>query len=232
MPKSTASPAPDIYLKSNLRHAANRSYVPRMRRFPFYTSITAALLLAACATAPEAADSGPPPETVIAQALADSNPYDADRMLSELLARNSLTTEQKVQALYHRGSLRRQAANDRRGAIEDFEKLLKMAPDHALAANAKTELGYVRTDIDQIEASMNRFLTLAQWFDGVWTLGDHEEAVTRYRKSGLAPTPEQVETLTDAGYICKTKDSDARLHEYGDERDDLAGLEWCEDLTS
>ncbi|HBX92405.1 MAG TPA: hypothetical protein DEG79_05905, partial [Hyphomonas sp.] len=69
-----------------MRRTANRSYVPRMRRFPFYTSISAALLLAACATAPEAADSGPPPETVIAQALADSNPYDAEAMLSELLA--------------------------------------------------------------------------------------------------------------------------------------------------
>jgi len=152
-----------------------------MRRFPFYTSISAALLLAACATAPEAADTGPPPETVIAQALADSNPYDAEAMLSELLARNSLTAEQRVQALYHRGSLRRQAADNRLGAIEDFEALLKIAPDHALAANARTELDYVRTDVEQIKVSMNRFLTLAQWFDGTWTLGGHEEAVARYR---------------------------------------------------
>jgi hypothetical protein len=232
LPKSIGSPAPDIYLKSNLRRGPNRSYVPRMRRFSFYTSMTAALLLAACATAPEATDTGPPPETVIAQALADPNPYDADGMLSKLLARDSLTTEQRVQALYHRGSLRRQAANDRLGAVEDFEALLKAAPSHALAANARTELDYVRTDVERIKASMNRFLTLAQWFDGTWTLGGHEEAVARYRASGLPPTPEQVETLKAAGYICDADESDARLHEFGEARDDLAGLEWCEELTS
>ncbi|HAO35995.1 MAG TPA: hypothetical protein DEB28_17635 [Hyphomonas sp.] len=215
-----------------MRRTANRSYVPRMRRFPFYTSISAALLLAACATAPEAADSGPPPETVIAQALADSNPYDAEAMLSELLALNSLTAEQRVQALYHRGSLRRQAADNRLGAIEDFEALLEIAPDHALAANARTELDYVRTDVEQIKVSMNRFLTLAQWFDGTWTLGGHEEAVARYRSSGLPPTPEQVETLVAAGYICEAGESDVRLHEFGEDRDDLTGLEWCADLTS
>lgn len=202
-----------------------------MRRFPFCTSITAALLLAACATAPDATDTGQPPETVIAQALSDSNPYEADARLSELLARKSLTSEQRIQALYHRGSLRRQSANNRRGAIKDFEALLKAAPDHALAANARTELDYVRSDVAQIEASMNRFLTLAQWFDGVWTLGDHEAAVERYRRSGLAPTPEQVETLKAAGYVCETGTSGARLHEFGSDRDDLAGLEWCEDLT-
>ena len=191
----------------------------------------AAVLLAACATAPDPADSGPPPETIIAQALADSNAYEADAMLTELLARASLTKEQRVQALYHRGSLRRQAANDRLGAIEDFEALLALAPEHALAKNTRTELDYVRTDVESIKASMNRFLTLAQWFDGTWTLGDHDAAAARYRKSGLAPTPEQVETLIAAGYVCAAEDQDSMLHEYGDPRADLAGVEWCPELT-
>jgi len=195
-------------------------------------TFAAATLLAACATAPEAADTGPAPEAVIAQALSESNPYEAEALLSDLLARTSLSTEQRVQALYQRGSLRRQEADDREGAVEDFEALLALAPDHSLAFNARTELEYVRTDIEQIKASMNRFLNLSDWFDGTWTLGQHEEAVTRYRNSGLAPTPEQVQTLIQAGYICETDSENTRLHDFGDDRDDLAGMEWCAELTS
>ena len=203
-----------------------------MRRYPIYISLAAAALLAACATAPEAADTGPPPEAVIAEALSETNPFEAEALLSDLLARSSLTTEQRAQALYHRGSLRRQDADDREGAVEDFEALLALAPDHSLAPNAQTELDYVRTDIEEIKASMNRFLNLPDWFDGTWTLGQHEQAVTRYRTSGLAPTPEQVQTLIQAGYICEADSQEARLHDFGEDRDDLAGMEWCDAPTS
>ena len=202
-----------------------------MRRLQTSTLLAAALFLAACATAPDPVDPGLPPETVIAQALSEQNPYTAERQLSGLLDRDTLTTEQKVQALYHRGSLRRQSADNRRGAVEDFEAMLALAPDHALAANARTELDYARTDVERIETSMNRFLNLPDWFDGMWVLGEHEAAVARFRDSGLAPTPEQVEKLIAAGYVCDADNPDARLHTYGDDRDDLKGLDWCAALT-
>ena len=204
-----------------------------MRYISLSTVAAAALLLAACATAPEATDTGPPPETVIAQAIAETNPYQAEDSLTELLARSSLTDAQRAEALYHRGSLRRQGADDRRGAVEDLEAMLALAPDHPLAANATAELEFARKDVAAIEASMNRFLTLAQWFDGTWVLGDHELAVERYKTSGLAPTPEQVKTLREAGYICQTGTSESSLKKFSGDRDDLDGLDWCaEELTS
>ena len=152
-------------------------------------------------------------------------------MLTKLLERKTLTTEQRVQALYHRGSLRRQKADNRRGAVEDFEKLLKIAPDHKLASRTETELAFARDDVKAIEASLNRFLTLSQWFDGIWVLGEHDEAATRYQRSGLAPTPEQVEKLQAAGYICSSNEDDNKLHLYGETRDDLEGLQWCSELN-
>ncbi|MAN46624.1 MAG: hypothetical protein CMF04_10580 [Hyphomonas sp.] len=204
-----------------------------MRCISLSTVAAAALLLAACATAPEATDTGPPPETVIAQALVETNPYDAEQSLTNLLARPSLTDAQRAEALYHRGSLRRQGADDRRGAVEDFKAMLALAPDSPLAPNATAELEFATKDVAAIEASMNRFLTLAQWFDGTWVLGDHELAVERYKKSGLAPTPEQVKTLREAGYICQTGTSESPLKQFAGDRDDLDGMDWCaEELTS
>lgn len=190
----------------------------------------AVALLAACASTP-VSDSGLPPETVIAQALEDPNPYAAEASLTELLARESLSDAQRAEALFQRGSLRRQAADNRRGAIDDFKKMLKLAPEHSLATRTKVELDFVEKDVQAIEESMNRFLTLSQWFDGTWVLGNHTEAAARYQKSGLAPNAEQVQKLEAAGFICKTDKDDTRLHEYGEDRDDLEGLEWCEELT-
>lgn len=200
-----------------------------MRHISFPTAAAAIILLAACAAAPEVADTGPAPEAVIAEATAETNPYDAEQMLTDLLARPSLTDDQRAAVLYHRGSLRRQGADDRRGAVEDLEAMLELAPQHRLASNARAELEFAKKDVTAVEESMNRFLTLAQWFDGTWVLGEHEEAVARYRESGLAPTPEQVKTLRAAGYICETGDDASQLHEYGDAREDLEGLEWCDD---
>ncbi len=203
-------------------------------RMTFLSPVAAAafLLVTACATGPEPTDTGPPPETVIAEAIAEANPYNADEDLTELLARTTLTADQRAQALYYRGSIRRQAGDDRRGAVADFEEMLALAPDHSLAERAKTELEFARADVEAIETSMNRFLTLSQWFDGTWVLGDHDAAATRYQRSGLAPNAEQVKKLQAAGYVCPTDGSDSQLHLYGEDQTHLDGLKWCADLTS
>lgn len=186
------------------------------------------LLAAGCATLP--ADPGPPPETVVDAAIADANPYHAIEVLTGLLARTGLAPEQRAEALYHRASIRRQAGDDRRGAIADFEEMLALAPEHPLASRARTELDFTRKDIAAIEASHDRLLTLSQWFDGMWALGEHDVAAARIQRSGLAPNQGQAEKLLAAGYVCPDDDPESRLHVYGEPHEYLIGLKWCSDL--
>ena len=147
---------------------------------PVY-ALVLALLLAACATAP--AGMGPAFEQAMSAARADTNPYAADATLSDLLSSASLSDDQRALALYARGSLRRQAGDDRRGAVRDFEDMLKLAPDHPLVPNAKDELEFARSDVETIEAGLKRMLNLYQWFDSMWVLGDRDAA----RSSSLQP---------------------------------------------
>ena len=189
----------------------------------------AILLVAACTTAPPVED-GAPVAAAMASAEALPDPYQKDAAYSVILSRDGLSEEQRVRALFARASLRRQAGDNRRGAVADFEEMLALAPEHELAKNAAVELGYTRADITKIEGSMKRLLTLSDWFDKAWVLGDHDMAATRHQKSRLSPNPEQVQKLKTAGYICGNEGEGGPVYQLGDMRSDLTGLNWCRKL--
>jgi tetratricopeptide (TPR) repeat protein len=191
-----------------------------LRAFVFLAFLTA------CATPPPAG-MGPAFEKAMSAAKADSNPYEADETLTELLSSATLSDDQRARALYARGSLRRQAGDDRRGAVEDFEAMMKLAPEHPLAPNATEELEFAKGDVETIEAGLKKMLNLSQWFDSMWVLGDHDAAAERYRRSGLSPSEEQVAKLTADGYLCLDKGGDAPVFTVGDPRPDLENLHWC-----
>ncbi len=189
-------------------------------------ALVVAVFLAGCASAPPA-DMGPAFDVAMSEAKSDANPYEADKTLTALLDRSDLSTDQRARALYARGSLRRQASDDRPGAVKDFEAMLKLAPDHALVQNAKEELAFAEADVETIETGLKRMLTLSQWFDSKWVLGEHDEAAKRYRKSGLSPNEVQVGKLRAAGYLCESEAGEAPVYTVGDTRADLENLHWC-----
>tara|TARA_R110000787_G_scaffold8359_4_gene27917 strand:+ start:19966 stop:20574 length:609 start_codon:yes stop_codon:yes gene_type:complete len=184
-----------------------------------------AAFLAACATAP--ASMGPAFETAMVEARSNSNPYAADDTLSGLLENTNLSEDQRARALYARGSLRRQAGDDRRGAVEDFDAMLKLAPEHALAPNAREELAFAQTDVETIEVGLSRPLNLSQWFNSMWVLGEHAEAAERYRTSGLSPNEAELAKLVAAGFVCEDRNGAAPVHTMGDMRPDLENKHWC-----
>ena len=184
-----------------------------------------AVLLAACATGP--AGMGPAFETAMSDARSDTNPYAANATLSDLLSSASLSDDQRARALYARGSLRRQAGDDRRGAVKDFEDMLKLAPDHSLVPNARKELAFARSDVETIEAGLKRMLNLYQWFDSMWVLGERDVPVARYRKSGLSPNEAEIVKLAAAGYVCREAAGNTPVYTLGDMRPDLKNLYWC-----
>lgn len=184
--------------------------------------------LAACTTSAPSTGMDGNFETVLAEALGTANPYEADAAMTALLARTDLSDDQRARALYRRGSLRRMEGNDRPGAVEDFEAMLEIAPSHALAGNARTELSFARTDLQNLQANELRLLTHAEWFDTVWALGKRQEAADRYRNARLSPTVEQVKSLEQAGFICSSDGEGPLVYQLGDMRDDLKGKTWCD----
>ncbi len=169
-------------------------------------------------------------ESELATALSSKDPYHADASLSQILNGPGLSEVQKARTLYRRGSLRRQAGNDRRGAVTDFEAMLALAPTHSLASNARTELSYTRQNVQQLQIQLRRLLTHAEWFDATWALGEHDKAAARYQSSRISPTAQQVKALTATGYICQTGGNGSDVYQLGDRRSDLSGLKWCKRL--
>ncbi|HAE27079.1 MAG TPA: hypothetical protein DCG58_07960 [Hyphomonas adhaerens] len=196
-----------------------------------YRSFLAALMLAvaaACASAPEPAI---PFSDRLAAAEAAPNPYQTDAALTALLADPSLKQDERAEALYRRGSLRRLAADNRRGAVADLEAMLALAPDHPRAGQAEIELDLARSDLEALEPRLGYMLTLSQWFDVSWTLGDREAPALRYQKSGISPNEAQTQRLKDAGFICGADGAGGPVQGAGDPRDWLEGLTWCNPLS-
>lgn len=195
-----------------------------------YRSLLAALILAgaaACASAPEPAI---PFADRLAAADAAGNPYQVDAALTALLADPKLKPAERAEVLYQRGSLRRLAGDDRRGAIADLEAMLALAPEHTRAGQAKIELDLARSDLEALEPRLNYMLTLPQWFDVSWALGEREVPAQRYQRAGLSPDEAQTQRLKDAGFICGTEGEGGPAQGAGDPRAWLDGLTWCNPL--
>jgi len=180
-------------------------------------------LLAACATSPPAE----PFAGRLAAAQAAGSPYQVDAALTDLLADERLAPSERAEALYWRGSLRRLDGDNRRGAVADFEEMLALSPDHPMAEQARTELAQASADADALEAQLGRLLTLPEWFDVSWRLGERDTPVARYRSSGLSPTEDETRKLQEAGYVCGRDGKGGPVQGFGDLRSWLDGLTWC-----
>ncbi len=208
-----------------------------MSRFRFAVFTFALFFFAACETTPRAPEPDPLPAAMtessfnaaLASAKAYRNPYQAERQLSAILARRDLNTDMRARALFERGSLRRQGAANMKGAIADFDEMLRLAPSHSWANNARIERGYAQDWIKQLEQfrRTGRLQTIAAWFDDAWMMGERDKAAARYQRSGLSPTAKQVTQLTQTGYLCKGSGAGGALHKYGPPRSDLQNMFWC-----
>lgn len=201
-----------------------------------------ALILAACETAPP-----PPPaepavvamseydfQQALQRAKSTSPASAAESILTDVLANDTLTTDMRIRALYDRGELRRTNRLNLAGGKQDFDELLRLGPNHSLAANARLARQYLNDDLQSVASrrSSGQLQNISDWFDDEWVVGDQKKAATRYQKSGLSPKDYQVKQLTDAGYICRSGGSGDDVYKYGDRHSYLTGLKWCRPLAS
>ena len=137
-------------------------------------ALVVAVFLTGCATAPPA-DMGPAFEVAMSEAKSDTNPYEADKTLTALLDRSDLSTDQRARALYARGSLRRQASDDRPGAVNLSQwfdsKWLLGEHDEAAARYRKSGISPNESQVGKLKAAGY----LCEDQDGgapVYTVGD------------------------------------------------------------
>lgn len=166
-------------------------------------------------------------EALLAEAKAHENPVAYDAALTSILNRSDLSDYQRGKTLFERATRRWKDGMDKLGAVEDFEAILAIDANHPFANNATIEMGWAEDEIVWIQQQHEDLQTIAEWFDGVFSLGRHDEAVARYRKSGISPTPAQIETMMAFGYVCEDRPDAPKLHHFGPERPDLANLHWC-----
>jgi hypothetical protein len=196
-----------------------------------YRSLLAALMLAAAAACASAPEPALPFAERLAAAKAMGNPYQEDAALTSLLADPKLKPAERAEALYQRGSLRRLAGDNRRGAVADFEAMLALAPDHPRAGQAQIELDLARSDVESLEPRLSYMLTLPQWFDISWALGERDIPAQRYQRAGLSPDEAQTQKLKAAGFVCGADGEGGPVQGAGEPRPWLEGLTWCNPLS-
>ena len=200
-----------------------------------------ALGLVACETVPATYD-----ETLFETRFGtiEENPSVAavDEALTELLARNDLTVDQRASALYLRAEKRFDGKYNVPGALEDYAAFTALVPEDPRLLNIERRRVFAATEIENAQRRLAQLQTLSAWFDDKVLMGDFADAAARYKTSGLTPTDQQLYLLREAGYVCdaapdpeadpdlevENDGATARVHRYGEVPDYAENAVWCE----
>ena len=205
-----------------------------IRKATFAVALFAALFSACESGAPEAP---PQPLTdvqfqrVFDAARSPDDVFQEDRNLTVILDRTDLTLDQRLRTLNYRAIGRSGAAENKNGAIDDYEEVLRLAPsDHPLVARVREELDYARQQKRYIEDrlagrarsdSRQRFLDLL-------ALGRHDEAAELMRQANLQPQPLYIEKLTKLGYLCEGPGYSGASYQWGSSSSGYHVVYWCD----
>lgn len=173
--------------------------------------LAAAMLLGACASAPEA----PPAPVMLSDTQYDevmrgaSNPSDAfaeERNYTALMARQDLTADQLLRTQYRRAVIRGTTASNLAGSIKDYEEVLaKLSPEHRLFKFATDNLAYAQKQRGFVEgriAKGPRGQPPREYLEDLMFMGRFEEAKA-FVKSTVSPSELQVEKFAKAGLMCE-----------------------------
>ncbi len=201
-------------------------------RSTFFISLIV-LALAACETGPVE----PPPPSIdfdaeLAAAKAQDNPMLAIGRLSELATSPSASPGQQVLARYERGLKRYSSGVNKPGAIEDFQASLADATGVVQDPSLPGKISTLNSQITDHRARLGALQSQSRWMDDKFSIGEMEEAASRFQKNQLTPTAQHTYLLEGAGYICReggqgqpifTYDRNAPTH--------ASGLRWCDPVS-
>jgi len=199
--------------------------------------LSAAVWLGACASAPK----GPEPlsdeqfKAAMEATKAPSNLPGGDdfarvRALTALIDRPELTPEQRIEALYMRAVLKGTTAEDRTGAIADYQTVIETAPaGHRLIERAKENKAYAETQMGHINRRLAQGPAgqTSQYFQDLLAAGRHDEAAQFFR-DGKGSSVYAVEKLHKLGYLCEGPGYSGPSYTWGYGNTRQVAVQWCD----
>lgn len=201
-----------------------------MIRIPLLAAASV-LMLAACASAPEASKvpggtdaeaSSTAPDSAFelamqtVEGLVDAgNTQAAVDRLTQLLGSPTLSKEEYAETLFRRGELRfGPSGYDAIGAVEDFEEIVDSYGDTEWYTAAVPMLDSARGKVTTLETQLSQPETSKmQKFNFLMELGMHQDAMDLMIANDLVPSNEALIAMYDIGYLCEGDELTGRAYE-------------------
>ena len=205
-----------------------------------------AMLLAACASAPETARIPGGADTAVAAATPDSafelamqtaeglveagNTQTALDRLTQLLGSPTLTQDEYAEALFRRGEIRfGPGGYDAHGAVEDFEEITDSYGDTAWYTAALPMLDSARGKVTTLETQLSQPETSRlQKFNFMMELGMHQEAIDLMIDNDLLPANDALIAMYDIGYLCEGDELTGRAYSAVEQDGTPRSLHFCD----
>ncbi|MFN3313946.1 MAG: hypothetical protein ACK46Q_10810 [Hyphomonas sp.] len=200
-----------------------------------------ALVISACATAPETEIYTPPVVTEVpssyelglksAGELVDSgNVPAAIRRLMQLVGDPDLTADQKAEVLFELGTLSKGPGGyDLPGSANYFDEIIQDYPGTAWARRASEQLTPVQIEIETLNAvTANPDATRTERFDALMKLGRHEDAIDVMTSHALQPGNEPLLAMYQIGYLCDEPGLTGQSYNVTDRDGTVRTVRFCE----
>jgi len=216
-----------------------------MIRTPLFLAASA-VLLAACASAPETPKIPGGSDTTSAAAMPDSafelamqtveglveagNTQAALDRLTQLLGSPALTRDEYAEALFRRGEIRfGPHGYDAIGAVEDFEEITDSYGDTAWYTAALPMLDSARGKVTTLEAQLSQPETSRlQKFNFMMELGMHQDAIDLMIANDLLPDNDALIAMYDIGYLCEGEELTGRAYDAVEQDGTPRTLRFCD----
>lgn len=198
--------------------------------------LAAAVLLTACASAPKA----PEPFTAeqfkaamdatrTTSSLPGGDDFARVRALTALMERPEVTPEQKIEALYLRAVLKGTTADDRAGAIADYQTVIDTAPEgHRLIKPATENRDYAKTQMEHIDRRLAQGPSSPDYLNDLLQSGRHADAAKHVRERNIKPTNLQIEKLHKIGLLCEGPGYSGPSYTWGYGNTRQVTVQWCD----
>ena len=205
-----------------------------------------ALMLAACASAPESGKVPGGSDASVATAVPDSafelamqtveglveagNTQAANDRLTQLLGSPALSKDEYAEALFRRGELRfGPGGYDALGAVEDFQEIVDSYGDTAWYTAAMPMLDSARSKATTLETQLTQPETSKlQKFNFLMELGLHEDAIDLMIANDLSPDNDALIAMYDIGYLCEGDELTGRAYDAVERDGTVRSLRFCD----
>jgi len=211
---------------------------------PFLLAAASAVILAACASAPEAPDAS---SAGSGAAISEVSPFSlafktADELVSagntpaaiqrlmQALSDTRLTEAQRSEVLFRLGELSASPTGyDAEGAVRYFEEVLSGYEQTPAAKQAAAALPGARQLVSRHLAVAGSDTAMrSEQFLALFSLGRHQEAIDLMVANDLTPGNEELLAMYQIGYLCEDSNLTGRAYRVADRDGTVRSVRFCD----